>query len=99
MEMDQASNKMHFMPGESQRYTYVAEQGHEMPHDVVYSGSVIPLSTALDTDRLNSCGVDTCDICESTCPVGCHISETSEPDCTIFVKITAFIGNCQNNLH
>ena len=100
IRMEQASIKMHFMPGENQEYTYIAEQGYELPYNIVYGGSVIPLSTALDTDCLNTCGgtcstcFATCGTCECTCPVGCYIGETSEPDCTIHVKVTAFMEGC-----
>jgi hypothetical protein len=99
VRMEQASSKMHFMPRESYDYTYVAEQGYEMPYDVVYSGSAIPLSTALDTDCDNTCGdgctVETCPAtCLPTCPNTCmpptcptECGDTRAPDCPR-VKLT-----------
>lgn len=89
--MEQASNKMNFLPTEMNTFTYITEKGHDLIYATGCSGCgdaepLLPETCSTCSqhycDEPTLCGTcGTCGTCWSTCPYTCDGDTCDETSC------------------
>ncbi|MGD2248114.1 MAG: hypothetical protein PVF58_06880 [Candidatus Methanofastidiosia archaeon] len=99
LRMEQASNKMNFLPTKTNGFMYTAESGYTLTCAITgYRGGVTPLNTKPGDTYCESCIPETCEetcdwTCFETCPNTCE--DTCEgPTCPYTCSGPTCEGTC-----